>query len=126
MGPAITRLAWRRVGAIVPACRQVTTTPVRKTFRDSNLPEPWPARINAYPSTYAGGVGYRTTRSGRHRPVTLPMFHFPHQARRLDSRLPYSGVAVMALTKLQLITDLAESTDLSKAQVRDLLDQLGS
>lgn len=30
----------------------------------------------------------------------------------------------MALTKLQLITDLAESTDLSKAQVRDLLDQL--
>lgn len=30
----------------------------------------------------------------------------------------------MALTKLQLITDLAESTDLSKTQVRDLLDQL--
>lgn len=30
----------------------------------------------------------------------------------------------MALTKLQLITDLAESTDLTKTQVRDLLDQL--
>lgn len=30
----------------------------------------------------------------------------------------------MAISKLQLIADLAESTDLSKEQVRDLLDQL--
>lgn len=30
----------------------------------------------------------------------------------------------MALSKQQLIADLAESTDLSNAQVRDLLDQL--
>ena len=30
----------------------------------------------------------------------------------------------MALTKQQLIADLAESTDLTQTQVRDLLDQL--
>src|SRR5690606_36229957 len=30
MGPAITRLAWRRVGAIVPACRQLTTRRLKK------------------------------------------------------------------------------------------------
>src|SRR5690554_6406369 len=139
MGPAITRLAWRRVGAIVPACRQLTTRTAEKAFADRNLPtrgcppgqtvsmqqDDHPAQgasscrtirfsLSSVPSPlFVTWTGRRPAADGTATPI-----HFPNGGRtRLDSRLS-AEQSSMALRTQQLIADLAESTDLTQAQVR--------